>query len=133
MKRLVKKLFNSRQVVFDKGRFDNWCVYVEEASGFKKAPFDSMYFSDLQKLSKFYPDKKVYNDFVRIYNDTSEKIDKNVLNLIDEIVSTYDKKHQIIVEQWFTVIYAGMIAEENKKRAILKKRVKRLGIYQVLI
>jgi hypothetical protein len=26
-----------------------------------------------------------------------------------------------------------MIAEENKKNAILKKRIKRLGIYQVLI
>jgi len=27
----------------------------------------------------------------------------------------------------------GMIAEENKEGAILKKRIKRLGVYQVLI
>jgi hypothetical protein len=37
------------------------------------------------------------------------------------------------MELWFTVLYAGMISEENKTNAILKKRVKRLGIHQVLI
>jgi hypothetical protein len=34
---------------------------------------------------------------------------------------------------WFTVIYAGMIAEENKANAVLKKRIKRLGMYQLMI
>jgi bifunctional pyridoxal-dependent enzyme with beta-cystathionase and maltose regulon repressor activities len=53
--------------------------------------------------------------------------------LIDRIVSTYNHEDKIIVEQSLTVIYAGMIAEENKKNAILKKRIKRLGIHQVLI
>jgi hypothetical protein len=133
MKRLVKNLANSRKVVFDRGKFDDWCVYVEEASGVKKAPYDSMYFKDLQNLSKIYPDKKIYNDFVQIYNHTSEKIDIKVLNLIDKIVSTYNYRHKIIAEQWFSVIYAGMIAEENKKNAVLKKRVKRLGMHQVLV
>ena len=37
------------------------------------------------------------------------------------------------VKKWFTVIYAGMIAEENKAKAILKKRIKRLGMYQTLV
>ena len=37
------------------------------------------------------------------------------------------------MEIWFTIIYAAMIAEENKANAILKKRIKRLGMYQVLI
>ena len=37
------------------------------------------------------------------------------------------------MEIWLNVLYAGMIAEENKKNAILKKRIKRLGMYQVLI
>jgi len=52
---------------------------------------------------------------------------------IESIASTYNPEHKDIVEQWFTVIYAGMIAEENKTNAILKKRIKRLGMYQVLI
>lgn len=32
-----------------------------------------------------------------------------------------------------SILYAGMIAEENKSRARLKKRVKRLGLHQLLI
>ena len=52
--------------------------------------------------------------------------------MIDRLVSTYRLEHQALVEQWFVVIYAGMIAEENKQSAILKKRIKRLGMHQVL-
>jgi hypothetical protein len=37
------------------------------------------------------------------------------------------------VGQWLTVIYYGMIAEENKEHAILKKRIKRLGTHQILM
>ncbi|WP_396035026.1 DUF7004 family protein [Candidatus Cyanaurora vandensis] len=33
----------------------------------------------------------------------------------------------------FTIIYAGMVAEENKKFTKLGKRVKHLGVYQILI
>ena len=33
----------------------------------------------------------------------------------------------------FTVVYAGMIAERNKRYAILKERIKRLGMYQILM
>ncbi|NTV99741.1 MAG: hypothetical protein HGA19_00375 [Oscillochloris sp.] len=31
-----------------------------------------------------------------------------------------------------SILYAGMIAEENKRQARLRKRVKRLGVHQVL-
>ncbi len=37
------------------------------------------------------------------------------------------------MEIWFNVLYAGMVAEENKENAVLKKRIKRLGMHQVLI
>ena len=36
-------------------------------------------------------------------------------------------------DTWFTIIYAGMIAEENKANTILKKRIKRLGMHQLLL
>jgi hypothetical protein len=68
-----------------------------------------------------------------IYERTTSTIDHEVLTLIDEIVATYNQEDKKIVEQWMTVIYAGMIAEENKANAILKKRVKRLGMHQVLM
>ncbi len=133
MKRLVKNLGNNRSVIFDKGKFDDWCVYVVEENGFRKAPFDENYFSDLQSISQKYEVSKVYYDFVQIYNLTANYIDESVLHLINTIVKTYNNKDQILIKQWMTVLYAGMIAEENKDKAILKKRVKYLGMYQVLI
>lgn len=36
------------------------------------------------------------------------------------------------MEIWLNVLYAGMIAEENKENAVLGKRIKRLGMHQVL-
>jgi hypothetical protein len=133
MATLIKILQNNRSVIFDTGKFDDWCVYVVEANGSKRAPFDATYFSDLQMISNNYSNNKVYLDFVSIYNFTNKNIVIDVLTLIDQIVSSYNEPHRIILEQWFTVLYAGMIAEENKQFAILKKRVKRLGMYQVLI
>jgi hypothetical protein len=130
---LIKNLRNSRKVVFDQGIFDQWCVYVVEFDGNRTPPHDTTYFAALKELSQCYPDNKIYDDFVRIYDQTTGKIDENVLTLIDEIVGTYSTEHQIIIEQWFAVIYGGMIAEEKKAGAILKKRIKRLGMYQVLV
>lgn len=132
MSRLVKKLDGNRAVVFDVGSFDSWCVYVVESNGTRKAPLDVTYFSDLLAISKKYHKDKVYDDFVRIYDQTTEIIDPSVLDLIDDIVKHYNPVDRIAVEQWFVVIYAGMIAEENKAFAKLKKRVKRLGMHQVL-
>lgn len=133
MAKIIKALQNNRSVIFDTGKFDDWCVYVVENNGAKKAPFDQTYFNDLKTISQKYPLNKVYDDFVTIYNDTTKEIDKGVLLKIDHIFSTYNPEDQIIIEQWMTVLYAGMIAEENKTNAILKKRVKRLGMHQVLI
>lgn len=133
MAKLVKQLQNNRTVIFDTGKFDDWCVYVVESNGNRKAPFDETYFSDLHAISQKYDQHKVYNDFVCIYARTTELIDPSVLTLIDKITNTYKEEDKIIVEQWFSVIYAGMIAEENKQKAVLKKRIKRLGMHQVLI
>ena len=133
MSRLVKNLRNNRCVIFDTGRFDDWCVYVVENGGYKTPPLDMVYFEDLSRLSKKYPGNKVYDDFVSIYDRTTSKIEQATIDLIDNIVESYNQEDQCIMEQWFTVLYAGMIAEENKERAILKKRIKKLGMYQVLI
>jgi len=133
MGRLVKKLKNNKQVIFDRGKFDDWCVHIVEHDGSKFAPCDEVYFSELQQISKHYPEGKVYNDFLKIYEKTDKAINPEVIDLIDSIVQTYKEEHRVKVEQWFTVIYAGMIAEENKKNTKLGKRIKHLGIYQVLV
>lgn len=131
--RLIKNLKNNRKIIFDQGKFDNWCVYVVEGNGDKKAPFDEEYFTDLKLLNNTYGENKVYKDFLRIYSFTDKTINPDVLNIIEEITNTYKEEDRIIIEQWFTVIYAGMIAEENKALSILKKRIKHLGVHQVLI
>jgi len=130
---LVKQLKNNRKVIFDKGNFDNWCVYIVEPNGQRNAPFDSTYFIDIQNLARLYPKHKIYSDFVSIYQSTTKNVDERVIQLIDKIIDTYQNEHQSVIEQWFAVIYGGMIAEENKEFAILKKRIKRLGMYQVLV
>jgi len=132
-KTIIKKLKNGGEIVFDKGRFDDWCVYIVECNGNKTAPRDSLYFSILQKKASNYPENKIYHDFVRIYEQTNHELKEQVLTLIDEIVDTYRDDDKNLLEQWFTVLYAGMIAEERKAGAVLKKRIKRLGMYQVLI
>ncbi len=133
MSRLVKLLRNKKKVIFDRGKFDDWCVYVVGENGEKKAPLDIEYFRDLQQIARDYGTNKVYDDFVVIYQNTTGEIDPKTLKIIDGIVDSYGEEHKDIMEQWFSVLYAGMIAEENKKHAILKKRIKRLGMHQILL
>ena len=132
MSTLVKSLRCNRRVVFDKGKFDGWCVFIIDEFGRKYAPRDIQYFTELKKIALNYPKDKVYDDFLTIYYQTTHALNKSVLCLIDSIVETYSVPDRAEVEKWFTVVYAGMVAEENKENAILKKRIKRLGIYQVL-
>ena len=52
MSKLIKHLFSNRKIIFDRGKFDDWCVYVVEENGKKRAPYDTEYFSDLKEISK---------------------------------------------------------------------------------
>lgn len=49
------------------------------------------------------------------------------------MISKFYVNDSLEMEIWLNVMYAGMIAEENKANAILKKRIKRLAIHQILI
>lgn len=119
-------------LTFDKGSFDNWCVYLKRPNQTRYAPKDEQYFSDLNQLGATYGHERIYNDFVTYYTPTSASIDIQVLNLIRELSQTYSN-HSAEIEILFAIIYAGMVAEENKEFAILKKRIKRLGMYQTLV
>ncbi len=59
-------------------------------------------------------------------------IDVNILNSITTIAGAY-RNDAVEMDIWLTVIYGGMVAEEKKAKMILKKRIKRLGIHQVII
>ena len=119
-------------LTFDDGVFDSWCIYLQRPHQHKHAPKDIHYFSRLQQLGDIYGHQKIYNDFVTFYTPASTQIDQKVLNHIRRISSSYNND-TLEIEILFTIIYAGMIAEENKQKAILKKRIKRLGMHQTLI
>lgn len=132
MSQLINSFSNGGFIEFDSGSFDNWCVILTKPGGERFAPADLQYFSRLNKLSEIYGAQKIYDDFVVIFNRTTKLIDPQVLELISAI-SRFYKDDSLEMEIWLNVLYAGMIAEENKANAILKKRIKRLGIHQVLI
>ncbi len=130
--RLIQKIDKDTSVVFDKGNFDNWCVYIKTPDG-KRAPRDKEYFQFFVKLGAEFSNIRVYKDFVSIYKRVSEKVEKDVLQHIIRLAKTYPSPINRDVALYFVVIYASMIAERNKKNAILKERIKRLAMHQILV
>ncbi len=128
----VKIVRRKHIIEFDTGAFDNWCVFLTRPGQQRYAPKDTEYFTFLKDLSNIVSSQKIYDDFVSIYAITGKKIESRPLKLISQISVDY-KNYRDEIDIWFCVIYAGMIAENNKENAILKKRIKRLGMYQLLI
>lgn len=131
MPRLIKNKEGCFVIEFDTGSFDDWCIFLTRP-GFKRyAPRDTEYFSFLKQAGTKQGVAKVYNDFVQFYQLTSNQPNENILSIIEKISWQYEQPAE--TEMWFVVIYAGMIAEENKKNSKLGKRVKRLGLHQLLL
>lgn len=128
----IKTFSDGSKLFFDKGRFDNWCVYFQKNKQVKHAPKDVDYFKRLAYLARKYGSEKIYDDFLQIYELTTSQINDAVLEQIGKISQKY-QENTYEIDVIFTIIYAGMVAEENKENAVLKKRIKRLGIHQVLI
>jgi len=128
----INEFSNGGFLEFDQGKFDNWCVYVTRANGKRFAPSDVWYFTRLKKLANIHGSQKIYDDFTVIFNRVSKKTDPDVFGLISILSRFYDKD-QLEMEIWLSVLYAGMVAEENKENSRLGKRIKRLGMHQVLL
>jgi hypothetical protein len=123
---------NGVSLEFDQGVFDKWCIYITDAEGKRSAPKDIDYFSALKNLSKKYGAEQIYKDFVSFYEITNKELDPEVFNKINMIASYYGE-NSIEIEILFSILYMGMLAEENKKNTRLGKRIKRLGLYRLLI
>lgn len=132
-KRILCELEDGSSVFFANGSFDEWCVYVSHKCGKTKAPLDTEYFRFFQLLSMHYGKVSVYYDFMKIFNATTKDVNAETLLDIKNISKSYYCFDRIDVERNFVVIYAGMIAEENKENAILKKKMKRIGFYQSVV
>lgn len=132
MPKLINTFSNGGKIEFDNGCFDNWCVYVTKSNGERFAPTDIQYFIRLKILGEKYGPQNIYDDYVVIFNRTNHLVNPSVFQLILSLSAFYEDD-KLEMEIWLNVLYAGMIAEENKENAILRKRVKRLGMHQLLI
>ncbi|MDC3273546.1 hypothetical protein OAU49_02740 [Alphaproteobacteria bacterium] len=125
--KIVKKFKDGSEIGFGKGRFDDYCVYLD-----KKPPLDVHYFTRLYELKEIYGGSNIYNDFIYIYELVTKKLESAVLENITHISQKY-KDDIIRVDKIFTILYMAMIAEENKVNTKLGKKIKRLGVHQILI
>lgn len=132
MPQKINTLSNGGIIEFDTGKFDDWCVYITISGKERIAPTDTYYFSKLKELGRRYGYQKIYDDFVVVFNRTTSKINPDIFQMIS-ILSRFYKNDAQEFETWFNVLYAGMVAEENKENAVLKKRIKRLGMHQLLV
>lgn len=132
---LIRQFANGTVVEYDRGRFDEWCVYVTRPGVARRPPLDVEYFGELLQMANTYGNERVHNEFIEIYNATSDKVEATVLERIHELASHY-KDIEFETELLYTVVYAAMVSEErqrveNPRRAPNGKRLKRLGIHQI--
>ena len=131
MSNIVKKFSDGSFVEYDKGSFDNWCVYYTIGENNRFAPTDVQCFDKLLKLANIYSADTVYNDYVKVYNWTGTQLDKTVLDSITTLSKSYGE-HASDADIVFSILYMAMIAEENKAYTKLGKRIKRISIYKLL-
>lgn len=128
----VRNFRNGVALEFGQGKFDGWCVYITDEEGKRSAPKDMDYFRELKELSHKYGAEKIYKDFISFYDKTGKELDTEVFELISNLASCYGED-SIDIEILFSILYMGMLAEENKKKTVLGKRIKRLGLHTLLI
>ena len=132
MGQLIKRFENGAYLEYDKGSFDDWCVYLTQPNGSRRPPRDTDYFSVLKQFASKYGIHKLYGDFVLVYELTGKRVEADKLCRITEIASTYGQD-SLQIDIIFSIFYMAMIAEEQKKNTRLGKRIKRLGVYALLI
>ena len=140
-------------IFFARGKIDNWCAYVAKRDEDRKwhlyAPKDKFYFERIFYVAynqdKAYPNRK-QSPFQRIYNEVMHiaeimffdptHVSEEICNEIDRIVISYTEENEIyqdMLKLALYEIYYGMIAEENKEGTILGRKIKMLGLYDMLI
>jgi len=131
MARTIKRFSDDSLLEFDRGNFDDWCIFLTRPAHPRFAPKDWQYFTRLQQLTAVYGKEKVYADFVIVFDGTNKILNAELLDRITAFSSDY-AQDALRADIVFTLLYAGMLAEENKTFAPLGKRIKHLGVYQVV-
>lgn len=132
MGNVIKQFSDGSFLERDKGNFDYWCIYLTRPGITRYAPEDWQYFQRLQIMGEKYGMEQIYSDFVEIYDVTKKTFEREILDKIADLSQKYGDD-SIEIEIDLTIIYAGMLAEENKAYTRLGKRIKRLGVHQLLV
>lgn len=120
---------NNYEFYFGEGKFDEWCVYCRKPNGGFWFALDKQYLYWIKKMSLRYGKEKVYNDFLRIFEVARFDFDfEEGYSVIKEVSLNYP----VCTEHWWTIFYMTMIAECHKEGTILNKRIKHLGVYNVI-
>ena len=137
--RIVKTFSDGTSLGWDRGKLDSWCVYYNDIDGSSSPPLDTDYFTDLLNLADKYGHDKVYKDFVSMYDViNSPNPDECCIEIIDSLVSSYHPEDQLNVDKLFTILWMAMVSEwnyrfPNGRPSVLKHRIKRLGVYTMLV
>jgi hypothetical protein len=129
--RMITTFADGSKLYYDKGNFDEWCVYYEQQKKKRHALKDVEYFRIAQLLATEFGAKKVYADFLHIYDKTDSTLNPAIIAVIQTMALQY-KPQESRAEKLFVVLYATMIAEENLEGRPLKKKIKKLGFYQAI-
>lgn len=130
--RPIKTFSNGESLVYDTGAFDDSCIYFCKPDGTRNPPRDVEYFSTLAELRNIYGSKRLYSDLKKIFILTGKEIDEKVFDYISLVSEEY-AEDRLKVDILFTILYAAFVSEENKANTKLGKRIKFLGIHQILI
>lgn len=128
----IKEFYDGSYLEYDRGSFDEWCVYLTRPNQNRKPPLDIDYFQQLKDYAARYGVDTIYNDYVKVYDLTGKEFEPIVLRKISNIASSYGDD-ALELDIIFTILYMAMIAEEKKAYTRLGKRIKRLGIHKLLI
>jgi len=119
------------ELVWDKGRIDAWCVYIVK-DGKRRAPLDTEYFDYIMKLGERVGEDHTYAIFCSVWELAEKEPQDKASRVIDGLVALIPPAMRESGRLWFNVLYMGMVSEENYPNTKLGKRIKRLGVYQLL-
>jgi hypothetical protein len=135
MSDLIKLFSDGSTLEYDRGSFDDWCVYLTRPGKQRFPPLDVHYFAVAVQLGNKYTNEAVYSDFIQIYSLVRQEklISTNGHKLVDALCDQYEDSDVIRFQILYTILYAAMVAEERKAYTKLGAKIKRLGIHQILM
>ncbi|MDA9165923.1 hypothetical protein N9O16_00355 [Candidatus Poseidoniaceae archaeon] len=127
---IFRTFTDGKSIGFGRGKIDDYCVFIKDNDGFR-APLDTEYFQFIYDLATEYGTLSVYDSFKKLYLIAEKKLHPKANEIIDMASARFPERY-LQSQLYFSVLYMAMVAEQNYPSTKLGKRLKRLGIYQLL-